>query len=558
MVGALLVTSGLFVAARVADHMRIALAGALGQRLDLALRQRVIRATCGPAGTAHLEDAGTLDRIARARGLVSSDWHVGATVPAMANVATQWLIGFGSMTVLATFEWWLAALLFAAWAGTSHLFRREFLRQTQALSLQVAGLRRADYYRNLVLQGGAAKEVRLWGMLEWLLAQLDTSWRRVMHEVWDERRAGVRVFVLTALCFGVVQYAGFAVTGLATLRGEIDLAALAVFISAIHGLDLLSGLNGEALQLAYGTAAVPALLELEREVAPGRVGTAAGAVQSGALRHGIQLEGVRFRYPGQDHDVLAGLDLFVPAGRSLAVVGENGAGKTTLVKLLGRLYEPTAGRLVVDGVDLREVDAAAWQRRVAAVFQDYVQYKLSARDNVMFGAVDWARRLGSDEAEEAVRSAARRAGALEFVEALPAGWDTVLSREFAGGAELSGGQWQRLALARALFAVEAGACVLILDEPTANLDVRAEAALYGRFLDITRGLTTILISHRFSTVRQADLICVLAHGRVAELGTHEALLAAGGSYAEMFTLQASRFTAGEEHPSGELETASVF
>jgi len=189
----------------------------------------------------------------------------------------------------------------------------------------------------------------------------------------------------------------------------------------------------------------------------------------------------------------------------------------------------------VDGVDLRDVDARAWQRRVAAIFQDFARYHLPARDNVGMGA----HELGEDP--ERLRTAARKAGALELIEALPRGWDTVLSREYTGGTDLSGGEWQRVALARALVAVEGGARVLILDEPTASLDVRAEAALYDRFLDITAGLTTILISHRFSTVRRADLICVLDGGAVVERGTHDALMAAGGRYAEMFALQAARF-----------------
>jgi ATP-binding cassette subfamily B protein len=259
----------------------------------------------------------------------------------------------------------------------------------------------------------------------------------------------------------------------------------------------------------------------------------------------IRFEGVSFRYTGQSADVLSGLDLEIPAGRSLAIVGANGAGKTTLIKLLCRLYDPTDGRISVDRVDLSDVDPTAWQRRVAAIFQDFVQYHLSARENVALGAPE----LAADEAR--LRAAAEKAGALDLIESLPRGWDTVLSRQYTGGVDLSGGQWQRVALARALFAVEAasrerapgaaGARVLILDEPTANLDVRAEAARYDRFLDITASLTTILISHRFSTVRRADRIVVLEGGRVVEDGSHDQLIALDGRYATMFRLQAARF-----------------
>jgi len=188
----------------------------------------------------------------------------------------------------------------------------------------------------------------------------------------------------------------------------------------------------------------------------------------------------------------------------------------------------------VDGIDLSRISPGAWRSRIAVVFQDFTRYEMSARDNIGFGALD----LAGDQ--RALEDAARRAGALDLVEALPRGWDTVLSRAYAGGRDLSGGQWQRIALARALLAVRHGG-VLVLDEPTASLDVRAEAEIFDHFLDLTRGLTTILISHRFSTVRHADRIVVLEGGRVLEDGAHDELVQAGGRYAEMFQMQASRF-----------------
>jgi ATP-binding cassette subfamily B protein len=228
----------------------------------------------------------------------------------------------------------------------------------------------------------------------------------------------------------------------------------------------------------------------------------------------------------------------------VAIVGENGAGKTTLVKLLAGLYQPTGGRITVDGVDLRDLEPTSWQRRVAAIFQDFVRYKFTAYDNVAVGALHLAADRGT------VEEAGRRAGAAALVDALPQGWQTPLSRQLTGGADLSGGEWQRLALARALLAVAGGASVLVLDEPTASLDVRAEAEIYDRFLDLTRGVTTVLISHRFSTVRRADRIVVVEGGRVTEDGTHDSLVAAGGRYAFLYALQASRFLAGEAADDG--------
>jgi ABC-type multidrug transport system fused ATPase/permease subunit len=229
--------------------------------------------------------------------------------------------------------------------------------------------------------------------------------------------------------------------------------------------------------------------------------------------------------------VLDDFDLVVPAGTSLAIVGRNGAGKTTVAKLLCRLYDPQSGSIEIDGVDLRELDLTAWRSRVAAVFQDFIRFERPLRDNV-------APRGAPDDV---VLAALESAGAARL-----ASLDTPLARGYEGGTDLSGGQWQRVALARAMCAVKLGAGVVLLDEPTAQLDVRGEAEIFDSLLAATRSCTTILISHRFSTVRHADRICVLEDGHVMELGTHDELMALGGRYRTMFDLQAQRFTAAED------------
>ncbi len=255
------------------------------------------------------------------------------------------------------------------------------------------------------------------------------------------------------------------------------------------------------------------------------------ALAAGMPAAEVRLRDVHFSYPGTREPVLAGFDLAIPAGSSLAIVGLNGAGKTTLAKLLCRLYDPQRGAIEIDGVDLRGLDIESWRARITAVFQDFIRFELPLRDNVApAGAPD-----------EVIRAALAEAGAAGL-----ANLDAVLARGYPGGTDLSGGQWQRVALARALCAVRLGAGLVLLDEPTAQLDVRGEAEIFDRLLRATRHATTILISHRFSTVRHADRICVLERGRVVELGSHEELIARGGRYRQMFELQASRFGVAAE------------
>ncbi|HEV8002367.1 MAG TPA: ABC transporter ATP-binding protein, partial [Planctomycetaceae bacterium] len=277
-------------------------------------------------------------------------------------------------------------------------------------------------------------------------------------------------------------------------------------------------------------APVAAVLRLEPAMEPAGKLTSGTRIAKGMPAREVRFRNVTFAYPGAAQ-VLKDFDLTIPAGTSLAIVGQNGAGKTTLAKLLCRLYDPQEGAIEIDSVDLREFDLSSWRSRMTAVFQDFTRFELPLRDNVApAGAPDTA-----------INSALQSAGAMGL-----ASLDTILARGYEGGTELSGGQWQRVALARALCAVQLGAGVVLLDEPTAQLDVRGEAEIFDRILKASRHCTTILISHRFSTVRHADRICVLEHGKVVELGSHDELMALGGRYRTMFELQAQRFTAADE------------
>jgi ABC-type multidrug transport system fused ATPase/permease subunit len=313
----------------------------------------------------------------------------------------------------------------------------------------------------------------------------------------------------------------------AATNGTLDLGAAVIYAQAAIGTSMIAfgGLNWA---LDGSAAPVAAVLRLEQAMEP------AGALESGTQSadglpvHEIHFRDLTFGYP-RGAPVLEGFDLTIPAGSSMAIVGQNGAGKTTLAKLLCRLYDPQSGAVEIDGVDVREFDLDSWRKRVTAVFQDFIRFELSMRDNV----------APSGAPDDAVRAALREAGGADLADL-----DTILARGYEGGTDLSGGQWQRVALARALCAVQLGAGVVLLDEPTAQLDVRGEAEIFDRILTATRGCTTILISHRFSTVRQADRICVLEHGKVVELGTHDELMAQRGRYFTMFDLQAQRFALG--------------
>jgi ABC-type multidrug transport system fused ATPase/permease subunit len=310
-------------------------------------------------------------------------------------------------------------------------------------------------------------------------------------------------------------------------NGRITLGEAVAYMQSAVGVSMIA-FGGFSWALDGSAAPVASVLRLESAMRP------AGALPSGSRAVDakrapeIRLRDVTFAYPtGAGAPVLEHFDLTIPAGSSLAIVGQNGAGKTTIAKLLCRLYDPQSGRIEIDGVDLREFDLASWRSRIAAVFQDFIRLELPLRDNVApAGAPD-----------DIVCAALESAGAADL-----ASLGTVLARGYDGGTDLSGGQWQRVALARALAAVKMGAGVVLLDEPTAQLDVRGEAEIFDRLLAATRLCTTILISHRFSTVRHADRICVLEHGRVIELGTHDELMALSGRYRTMFDLQAERFS----------------
>jgi ATP-binding cassette, subfamily B, bacterial len=390
-----------------------------------------------------------------------------------------------------------------------------------------------------------AKELRIFGFGGWLIHRHAHDWWAGIRPLWRaRRRAMLHTLSIYALHLSVLAI------GIATLvhqAGMRTLGVVEVATAMAALLRLATAANGPAAgAVERATSGLDALEGLPQTVGtparPLRQSSAAVLLDPSRPHAGpprVQFEKVWFRYPGGDVDVLRGLDLTIGAGESVGLVGINGAGKSTLTHLLAGALQPTGGRIVVDGVDLAvldEAELAAWQRRLAVVTQDFMRLPLTVRENVVL-----AEQLDSQRLD----GLAHISGVESVLADLPLGWDTLLDRSVTDGGELSGGQWQRLALTRALYSVQAGAGMLLLDEPAAALDVRAESELVEHYLQLANDVTSLVISHRFSVVRNADRICVLQDGVVTEQGTHQELIAERGRYADMFLLQAARFAAGE-------------
>jgi ATP-binding cassette subfamily B protein len=547
LVVAFVAAASVFVAAQILGPLQVALGELMARRVDGHVHQRLIAAALRSAGIGPLEDQRLLDSL----GAAVQALEFGFRTPGIACAALLALVArygqlLGYAAVVGLVFSWPAAL---AVVLVTMIFRRGnrggLRKYGRLFYTNFHIMRETDYYRTISLRAAAAKEIRVFGLADWLMDRVRGLRMGMLEKIWAERRRIYFVPYLRYTAFGLAVTALIAASlGQAAASGSLSLTQLALAIQAILAAIRLGENYAEAdTQTQFGMFAYDGVQEFEKGVAAFDEGTTQLEPRmdpAGMPRDEIRFENVLFRYPGSDRAVLDGLDLVLPACKCTAIVGLNGAGKTTLVKLLARLYDPTSGRIAVDGVDTRSFGIDDWRRRIGVIFQDFNRYELTAAENIGFGAVEMA---GNDER---IREAAGRAGILHTLEQLPKGLDTPLARQYEDGVELSGGQWQRVAIARAIFALENGASILVLDEPTAALDVRAEAAFFDRFLDVTRGATSILISHRFSSVRHADHIVVLEHGKVVEQGTHQELLQANGRYAALFRLQAERFTEEDE------------
>jgi ATP-binding cassette, subfamily B, bacterial len=519
-----------FVLLQVLSPIHQAVSANLGDRTAAWLYDRLTEACVRPPGIGHLEDPTLTSDLTVAR-----DFDLGMTGPPLsismdfiAGGLVEMTGGVASAVILARYAWWAPLLLAGAWLGTHWLLRESAIWYDRQTAEVRAAQRDADYAYRLAVDPPASKELRLFGLAGWTIERFIARRTRLHELQYAATRMRERPVLWSLLLVTSANVVVFWLLAGAAAHGRISLGEAVVYVQSAVGVSMIA-FGGLSWSLDGSAAPVAAVLRLEPAMRP------AGALPSGtrpapAAAPEIRLCDVSFSYPG-GAPVLEHFDLTIPAGSSLAIVGQNGAGKTTIAKLLCRLYDPQSGVITIDGVDLREFDLASWRTRVTAVFQDFLRLELPLRDNV----------APSGAPDDVVRAALESAGAANL-----AALDTVLARGYSGGTDLSGGQWQRIALARALAAVSLGAGVVLLDEPTAQLDVRGEAEIFDRLLAATRQCTTILISHRFSTVRHADCICVLEHGRVIELGSHDQLMALGGRYRTMFDLQAQRFHLVEE------------
>ncbi len=434
--------------------------------------------------------------------------------------------------LIAKYSPWLLLLLIAgtipALLGESHFAFLGYAKNFMQTPLR----RKMDYLRDLGGSKEAAKELKLFGLRDFLIESFSGMANTIFDQNVDLSRRKLVAGTFLSMLATAGYYSAYALVLWDTIRGRFEIAVLVILTTAILQVSAnlqqifvnASGVADQALFLTdlLGFFAMeptvrskPDAIKIPRPI-----------------RQGVEFRNVSFAYPGTTRLVLKDFNFHLRPGERVALIGENGQGKTTIVKLITRLYDPTEGQILIDGVDLREYDMEDLCHEIGVIFQDYMRYEMTARDNIAVGRIEERDRL------DRIEQAAQMSLADEAIARLPAGIDQQLGRRFEGGVDLSGGEWQRMALARAYLR---DAQLLILDEPTAALDARSEQEVFQRFAELTKGKMALLISHRFSTVKMTDRIVVLSHGVLTEEGTHEELIRHGGLYAEMFEMQAASY-----------------
>ena len=520
--------AGLAVCASASGRVSALLETLLAERISNRLSVRLMM-HCVTLDLASLEDPAFQDQLERARNQVSGRARLlGLLLDTCQDLVSLLSLAGGMLF----FSVWLLPLTIVA-ALPAFLVHTHFTRQSYWLRRRRTPERRyLDYLRFLGTSTQIAKEVRIFG----LGGDFVERFRHAGDALHKEHSAIAkrRTFVGVALSFvAAVGYLGaYALILAKATSGGISVGMFTFFAGSFsrcrnHIDAILSDVNG----ISEHVLSLNDLVEF-MDLTP-RIRSLPHALPAPRpIQRGIEFQNVSFTYPQNGRAVLRDFSCVFRPAETVALIGENGAGKTTLVKLLTRLYDPTDGRILLDGVDLRDYDPEDLRKEISVVFQDFVRYNLTVRDNIGFGRVDALMN------RDRVEAAAQKSGAAALIARFEGGYDQVLGKRFEGGVDLSGGEWQKLALARAYMR---DAQVLILDEPTASADARTEHAIFERFVDLTRGRMAVVISHRFSSVRMANRIVVLANGRAVEDGTHEELLAIDGQYAALFNLQAARY-----------------
>ncbi|SFR37184.1 ATP-binding cassette, subfamily B [Robiginitalea myxolifaciens] len=501
--------------------------GLLGDRYSNDSSERIILKT-RELTMAQLEDPVFYDKLERAR------METNRRVSLMSNVLSQVesLLSIGSLIAgLIYFEPWLIVLL-AISILPAFINELKFSSDRYSLARSWTSERRElDYLRYIGANNRTAQEVKLFGLTDFIAGRF----RKLAWEYYKlTRRLAIRQSLFGALfnILGILAYYGaYVLIILRTIGGVLTLGELTFLSGSFNRLQ-------SQMQMLFSrfTRISESALYLQDyfdflDLEPEAQGTGDVALPD-KIREGFEFRDVYFTYPEGKAPVLDGLSFKLKAGEKMAFVGQNGAGKTTLIKLILRFYEPTSGSILLDGIDIRRFDKEAYRARFGVIFQDYFRYEFTLRENIAVG------NIGALSEEERIREAARKSLADSVIAEMTDGLDQQLGRRFARGQDLSGGQWQKVALARAYMK---NADVMILDEPTASLDARAEYEVFERFMALTQERTSIIISHRFSTVRMADRIMVLESGKLVSLGTHEELMEQGGLYADLFTLQAAGY-----------------
>lgn len=520
---------GLLLAGAATNQIRSYYEHILNARLGHTINVDIIRKALS-LDLQYFEDAGFYDKLQNARreadfralGIINGSYSVAQNLLTLLSFAVV-LLAFNPLITLVLFGATIPA--FVAQGKYSNLYFR-------LLTWRAPEFRRMQYLEHVLTVDNSVKEVKLFSLGEPLLKRYGDTFWTFFREDTDLARRRSLISLGWGLLANLSYYGAYAWIVFVTIAGTITLGGMTLYLALFRqSQGSFQSLFNNIARLYENGLFMDNLFTFLR-LEPQMARAAHPVAVPEHLQQGLEFRGVSFRYPGRTDWALHDVNLMIAPGEKLALVGPNGAGKTTLIKLLTRLYDPTEGQILLDGVDLRDYEPEDLRRRIGVIFQDFVKYQLTARENIGFGQID---RL--DDAPR-IADAAQRGGADEVVAELPAGIETMLGRWFDSGHELSGGQWQKIALSRAFMR---DGEVLVLDEPTAALDAEREYEIFQRFRELTEGKIAVLISHRFSTVRMADRIAVIENGRITELGSHTELLARGATYARLFEMQAEGY-----------------